>query len=344
MKKRISAFASILLCALIITTAFCSCAKANLDYGDTDSFYASDESMGWASNQVWAEPEGIDCDMPLESPSMSEPKPGMNSAEGNPDTDAVKASDRKIIKNKTIEVETLEFDSFISELETSVRANGGYIESSNQNGNSYYSHNLRRASYVIRIPQERYDEFTALIGNMATVTYSEEYIDDITSKYVDVEARLSALRAEQESFLKLMDRAKTIEEILQIQSYLSDVNYRIESYTAQLNSYKSLVSYSTINLSISEVERITNTTVKPSVFERISSNLSDNLYNIGEGLKDMFVGIISSLPYLVIFAVTIIILIIICKLILKATKKTISKIDSIPKQEPKSDNKNNEIK
>ena len=157
---------------------------------------------------------------------------------------------------------------------------------------------------------------------MGTVTYTHEYIDDVTAKYVDTEARIASLRAEQESFLKLMERAETVEEILQIQSYLTDVNYQIESYTAQLNTYKSLVSYSTLRLDITEVERLTPPAAKPGVFDRISQNISDNLYNIGEGFKDMFVGIVSSAPYLAMYAVVIVIIVIIVRLIIRKVKKS----------------------
>ena len=119
-----------------------------------------------------------------------------------------------------------------------------------------------------------------------------------------------------------MDKAETIEDILNIQSYLTDVNYKIESYTAQLNSYKSLVSYSTLRLDVCEVERITPvSTARPGVFERIKTNLSENLYNIGEGAKNLFVGIVSSSPYLGILAViSAVVLFIVLKVRKKAKK------------------------
>lgn len=247
--------------------------------------------------------------------------------EYNPDTDSVygdtdvESSSRKIIKNRTMDVQTVEYDQFIQDLKSYVSSFGGYIESSSESGNSYYSSSLRYADFTIRIPADYYDEFSEAVGDIATVTYSYEYVNDVTSTYVDIEARLTALITERDSFLALMEKAETVEEILQIQSYLTDVNYEIESYQARLNSYDDQISYSTFYIYVSEVKRISTETSNPTVFERISSNLSDNFYDIGEGFKDAFVWIVSAIPYLVLVAVPVIIVAVIVRVAVKKSKK-----------------------
>lgn len=342
--KKLSSILSIAAATIVL---FAGCGSKYADSAPTKGYDMNTSeaaSMGWydeeaADDIAWDEPaESAEMSWDVDVP-MTEPEAPVE----NIDADTVKASERKIIKNRTISVETLEYDSFIKELEVKVSAYGGYIENSTQNGNSYYGKAMRSANYTIRIPAERFDEFTSLIGDMGTVTYSYEYIDDITAKYVDTEARIASLRAEQESFLKLMERAETVEDILKIQSYLTDVNYQIESYTTQLNSYKSLVSYSTLRLDITEVERLTPPAAKPGVFDRISQNISDNLYNIGEGFKDMFVGIVSSAPYLGIYAVVILVIVIIVRLIIRKVKKS-SILASEPAKPNAENPENNESK
>lgn len=268
--------------------------------------YASPEmaagDYGWDSDVFW----DTEVDVPMESSDIT--------------SDAVEDV-RKIIKNGSLSIETLDFDRFISELEASVSANRGYIESSSQNGNSYGVTSNRHANYTVRVPSEKYEIFISQVGELGTVTRSDTSTDDVTLQYVDIEARLSALEAERDSFMALMDRADTIDEILQIQKYLTDVNYQIESYTSQLNTLKSLVSYSTVNITVWEVERVTAPEPK-TVWERISTNLDNNLYNIGEGFKDVFVAIVSSTPYLAILLVAgAIVLLIVFAAIKSANKK-----------------------
>lgn len=236
-------------------------------------------------------------------------------------------SERKIIKTRSVEMQTTDYDEFIIQFELAVKEHGGYVESASQSGSK---NAVRRCcDYTVRIPAEKFDEFTSKVGDLGTVTYSYEYIDDVTESYVDIEARLSSLDAQLEAYMKLMDKAESIEDILQIQQYITDVTYQIESYTARLNSYKSKIAYSTLNLNLNEVTRVTVSTEKKTVWQRISANLSDNMYEISEDFKDFFVGVVSALPYLVIYAVFIgVIVIIVVAIVKKAKKKSVVKTEN----------------
>lgn len=308
MKQKLALILALIMTALLL----CSCSSGGS--------YASD--MNFAQEGWYDEPAewGWDADIAFEEEAIlgaaaAPAAPAEAPAQSNSKTDGYE-SDRKIIKNGNLYIETLEFDKFIRELEASVATYNGYIEYSSQRG----SKNYRTANYTIRIPYQKYDEFVSIVGELGTVTSSNTSVDDVTLKYVDIEARLAALTAERESFMALMDKAETIEEILQIQGYLTDVNYQIESYTAQLNTLKNKVSYSTVTLDIDEVARITPEAPK-TVWERISQNLSENMYDITEGMKDLFVGVVSSVPYLVIYAIFIGIFVAIVALLLKANKR-----------------------
>lgn len=301
--------------AIAAVMAFSGCGANSTD-GSYVGSIEENSSMGWDSGAadtiISSEPE-IAVDIAEEESVAVMPN-------GSPDADSIEASQRKIIKNKELSVETLEFDSFISELSGLVTQYGGYVQDSTMSLNSYYESDLRSANYSLRIPADRFEEFTSLIGDMAAVTYSYEYVDDVTSSYVDIEARLASLRAEQESFLKLMEQAQTVDEILQIQSYLTDVNYQIESFTAQLKSYDSLIAYSTLRLSVQEVKKISESVAQLGVFERIGQNLSENLSDIGNGFKNFFVGIVSALPYLIIYGAIIAIIVVIIRAIIRKNK------------------------
>lgn len=308
---------AIILATVLTAFLYCSC-------GSTDNKYFSDSMesnyddgyYGWADEaydapmEVAAEEVNFSASA-VAAPAAPKPAGGSNSSNSVPET-----SDEKIIKNGNLSLETLEFDKFISELEASVSNLGGYVE----NNETYGSVGYRYASYTVRIPSQSYSTFIKAVGDMGTVISINESVSNVTLQYIDIEARLSALTAERDSFRKLMDRAETIEEILQIQGYLTDVNYQIESYTSQLNSLKNKVSYSTVRLNINEVERVTPPAPK-TVGERISAQLSENLYNISEGSKDFAVWFVSSLPYLAIYAVIIAIAVVIGRNISKSRKK-----------------------
>ena len=325
---------SILMALMMVLCLFTGCAS-NMDMGPNKSDMAITEGFdgGWydapAEDMEWVvEDDVVFEEMEMESVSPVAP------SKGNSTADEIPQSERKIIKNKSMDVQTTDLEAFVKELKKQVSALGGYVE----NSSSYKS----SADFTVRIPAENYDAFSTVVGDLGTVTYENEYIDDITGQYIDVEARLTALRSEQESYLRLMEKAQTVDEILQIQSYLSNVNYQIESYTAQLNSMKSKISYSTIRLSIVEVIRVTDVTEKPTVWQRITSGLSDNIYDIADDATDLFVDFVSSLPYLAIWAVIIFVCIVIIKACIRRHKKkkasyvTPSKVEEV---KPDAENK-----
>ncbi len=320
MKKTLSLILAIIMTACLLTG--CASKAANDVFYDNGLAYDSattESAAGWDYGWIEEDVEW-EMEMPAEEPVMDmAPETDYNKSE-NADTDSWAESERKIIKYRTVEMQTTKFDEFISDFERSVKAFGGYISNSSQSGEKDYGR--RNANYVVRIPAERFDEFVAEVGNMGTVTYQNEYIDDVTAKYVDTEARLASLEAQRQAYMELMEKAETVEDILKIQSYLTDVTYQIESYTATLNTYKSLVSYSTYTLNLSEVKRVDTVVEAKTVWERISANLSDNMYRIGEDFKDFFVDMVSAVPYLVIYLVPLVIItVIVVVIIKKKTKK-----------------------
>lgn len=309
---------SLILSLSLVMLLFCSC-------GGADKYYSEGNTadMAAAANGDFGWDDSYDLDA-VEAPEevaeeIVEAEAEYGAAASAPATESSRNSEKtsdKIIKNGNLNVETLEFDKFIKDLESAVSGFGGYIESSSV----YGSVNNRSANYTVRVPADKYDAFVGKVGDLATVTFSDESVENVTLKYVDIEARLSSLKAERDSFMKLMDQAETIDEILQIQSYLTDVNYQIESYTSQFNALKDKVSYSTVSLSVNEVARITPETPK-TVWERISVGIKESVYNVTEGAKDFFVGFVVATPYLAIYAVVIAIIVIVIVVIIKASNK-----------------------
>lgn len=52
----------------------------------------------------------------------------------------------------------------------------------------------------------------------------------MTLQYVDVESRKKALETEQERLMELLSSAENMEDLLAIESKLSEVRYELENY------------------------------------------------------------------------------------------------------------------
>lgn len=210
------------------------------------------------------------------------------------------ASNRKLIRKVTMEVETLEFDSLTQMLEKEILSLGGYIENSSIQGKRHEYDNSRYSEYVIRIPSSRIVEFEEKVESNANITMKNESTEDITLQYADTESRLKSLEIQQERLLALLEKADTLEEIIALESRLSEVRYELERHGKTLRTYDNLVDYATITLYIQEVVRMT--TPKPmGIWERIGTGLSDTIYNIYIGFTNFFVSLIVNLPYIIIW-------------------------------------------
>lgn len=233
------------------------------------------------------------------------------------------ATDRKLIRTVDMSVETKEFDTLLASVEQQVKTLGGYIESMNQyNGHSYnnYRRDARNADMVIRVPQSKLEEFLNTLSGISNVVNRSETVKDITLTYVDLDSHKKALLAEQDRLLQLMEQAETIEDLITIESRLSDLRYQIQSMESQLRTYDNKVDYSTINLYIDEVEMLTPVR-EETTWERISTGFIDNLKAIKDGFVEFVIWFTVSIPYLLIWAVIIVAVVLGVKRFIKRDKK-----------------------
>lgn len=232
---------------------------------------------------------------------------------------AIKTSDRKLVRDSQLSLETKQFDKFVSQFKKDIETAGGYIEGEMTDGDKVDS--MRSADYTVRIPAEKLDGFLSDVSSIATVTSQSTHVKDVTDVYVDSESRLKALEAEYESLLKLLDKATTLSDIMSIRDRITEVNGEIESYKARLKLMDSEIQYSTVRVYVYEVEHITEMGV--GFWSQAGANIADNFRKIGKGLKSVAMFVLSAIPYLLLIGVVLVVALIIvkCNRRVKARKK-----------------------
>lgn len=227
-------------------------------------------------------------------------------------------ANRKLIKTVSLQLETREFDTFIEQLNQAITASTGYVESSSIRN----SGTNRYATVTARIHADHLDAFCTDIAALANVTWQSEETSDVTLAYYDTESRLRALRSEYDTLIGILEKCDVLTDVISVQSRITEVLYEIESYQSQLNNYDSLVTYSTVELTVSEVKR--ETVVDPqTVGSRIADGFSRTMAEITEGAEDRFVSFVSNLPYIFLWALAILAFILILRaLIRRWNKKT----------------------
>ena len=143
--------------------------------------------------------------------------------------DSTDETAQKIIYNADINMESTDFDAARDTLLAAVDDCGAWMEYSSLSGDA--KDHDRYAYYTVRVPVENYRTFLAAVGEAGSVLDLSETAENITSSYIDVQARLSALEAQRERLNALADQAETTADLLEIESQLSDVQYQLENYT-----------------------------------------------------------------------------------------------------------------
>lgn len=217
---------------------------------------------------------------------------------------AVDEINRKLIKTAHLIVETLDFDSTVSGVLAKTSMVQGYVQSSTIEGVSRQrsDKSKRHADFTIRIPTKNLEKFTESLDSIGDVTHKEIYAEDITAEYFDTEARLKSLEIQEERLLTILSKAEKLQDIIELERELSEVRYEIENYTGTLKKWDNLVDYSTVHISIREVEQL-KPELEGGFGERVSKGFMRSVKNLGKFFENMFATIIIWSPYILILGV-----------------------------------------
>lgn len=214
--------------------------------------------------------------------------------------DTVLPAERKIITTVNERVETENYDTLIESLKAAVAEMGGYFVSSNYSGGGVEADRARYASFEIRIPAERLSEFTGKVGELGTVLNYTEKADDVTLAYIDIESRIKVLETEETALLAILEDAASTADLLEIRKSLSDTQAELASLRAQKKTYDTLVTYSTVHLTVNEVENARS--ADRSFFSEVGDGFRASLLGIGRFFRSFAIFLLGSSPVLLLIA------------------------------------------
>ena len=195
--------------------------------------------------------------------------------------DSTDETAQKIIYNADINMESTDFDAARDTLLAAVDDCGAWMEYSSLSGDA--KDHDRYAYYTVRVPVENYRTFLAAVGEAGSVLDLSETAENITSSYIDVQARLSALEAQRDRLNELADQA--------------------ENYTRQLKNMDQQVSYSTVDIRLSEVATLTPTGT--TFGERVVDAFADGWRGFVVFLQGFVLAVIYLWPVLLVVGIIV---------------------------------------
>ncbi len=228
--------------------------------------------------------------------------------------------ERKIIKTYRIRMETLRYNEAVALIASMTEEFGGYVASSSQEGGGTGSGAARSASYTLRIPAAKAEDFIARLSENGNVLSSSLNTEDVTDSYYGYEARLNSLVVQEERLMAMLDQATYLDEMLQIEDKLSSVRAEINGIHSKLQLMDKSVDYSYVYLTLNEVKEYQEPE-KETYLERVGVSFVDAFASFAEVVGDLFIVFIWLLPYFLVGAVIVVCLIFVMKFDKKRKQK-----------------------
>jgi hypothetical protein len=211
--------------------------------------------------------------------SKSEEKPKATASEAQTEV-------KKIIMNGTIYIVEENLSKLSEAIHKKAEELGGYVE-----GENVWE---ERLTTTVRIPSAKFEEFMSYTEKGFSVKNKSISSQNITDAYVDNEARLKNLRAQEDQVLTILKKANTVEEVLKVQAELYKIRGEAEALEARKKTWDKQVDYATL---------IINADKKIVVPENKNTILggSEFFKAIGKGFNNTSITLVLFIQHILIF-------------------------------------------
>ena len=222
--------------------------------------------------------------------------------------------ERKLTYRANVSMETKDFRGALDAIDALVAAQNGYVASSSVSdyGDDSDHAYARDAYFEVQVPAGSLEAFLDGLKEIGNVRNVSKEVEDITTSYYNTQSRLDSLLEEEQRLIAMQEKADTLEELLTIEGYLSDVRSEINYLHSMMQVYEKQVAYSTVNINLNEVVDYTPAPVQdPTLGERIAEAFQGSLSFFSEVGQGLIVGIVFMAPVLLVIA-TIVVVIVVC--------------------------------
>ena len=197
--------------------------------------------------------------------------------------------ERKLIKTGSISFETKDLSSTRKTTLDALKKYNGYVSRDNQ----YTSDDRISATISVRVPAKHFDLFLDQISKgVETFDTKNVQVSDVTEQFLDAELRLKTKQALESTYLKILKKARTVREILDVERELSNVRGDIESTQGRLQYLQSQVSFSTLNITFYKKVKGTEMGFAVTIQEAFKEGFTK--------VKAFLVSVISFWPFIMI--------------------------------------------
>lgn len=225
-------------------------------------------------------------------------------------SDAPDVVNRMVIKTGTMNLETEKYDESINQISDYVKKTGGFITNSSSQVNAS---GKKQGAITIRITSDKYDAMVKDMSNFGKVLNSQINGSDVTSEYIDLQARMNTQSELEKRLLTLLnDKSAKLIDIVSVEEKLASVRESIEKIQGRMKFLKNQTDFSTLTVSVYEPSLIT-TSSGGGFFYEIGRGFSKGLKGFTEILSGMITFFIALMPVVILLLISAYVAILIYK-------------------------------
>ena len=258
----------IALSTLFLSMVFISCGGGDSTENSTDD--------SWGNSEEYGSLEDLDASSEFESDDYSVTEEDMV------------LMDRKLIKTANLSFEVSNLTDRTASIRKAIQKYRGYILTEED----FTTYDRENVQMDIKIPSQNFEAFLADATEGVDHFESKDIsAQDVTEEFIDIEARIKTKKQVEQQFIALLEKANSINDIMEIEERIGSVRQEIESAEGRLKYLASNTSYSTVSLSyFIQLE-------EPSKYGREFGN---SFYAGWDVFVMLFVGLTALWPFIIL--------------------------------------------
>jgi hypothetical protein len=156
-------------------------------------------------------------------------------------------NERKIVRTSSIALIVEKPADAAGRVQQLAEGAGGFLVNWQANGDQ----EATIASLMIRVPVAKFESTRTAIRKLAQRVENERVeAEDVSTQYVDDQARLRNLRAQEAQYLAILRQARTVKDTLEVSDKLNQVRGEIERQQSEFNTLSKQVELVAVTVSL----------------------------------------------------------------------------------------------
>jgi len=183
--------------------------------------------------------------------------------------------EQKIIRSGHLNIEVDRYDLAVADIRFMVSTLGGHVTSES----SYIIDGRERRSghMQLKVPFDRFDYLIEQVEDMGKVFDVSIWAEDVTSRFIDLQARMSVYETKQQRLMALLRQSGELADLLAVERELASTIAELESLKGQMRWLLDRTDFSTLGVSLTE-KPVEAVEIRTSGFEGFAQNVKESFF------------------------------------------------------------------